>query len=78
MTKFTVAPGELSIEIKDDALTTYEFGSHIAKHQFCSKCGIYPFHQTLRKPGHYRINIGCLEGIDSTSLPFEVFDGASI
>ena len=78
MTPFTVAPTEISIETKNDALATYEFGSHIAKHHFCKTCGIYPFHQTLRKPGHYRINIGCIEGIDSLSLPFEIFDGASI
>lgn len=78
MTTFTVAPEDIHIEIKNDALATYEFGSHVAKHHFCRQCGIYPFHQTLRKPGHYRVNIGCVEGIDSTSLPFEVSNGASI
>ncbi len=78
MTGFTVAPDEISIDVKDDALATYEFGSQVAKHHFCRKCGIYPFHQTMRKPGHYRINAGCIEGLDSSSLPFAVFDGASI
>ena len=24
------------------------------------------------------INLGCVEGLDATQLPFEVFDGASI
>ena len=78
MSKFTIAPEDMRIDVKDDALATYEFGSRIAKHHFCRKCGIYPFHQTLRKPGHYRVNLGCVEGIDSTSLPFDIFDGASI
>ncbi len=78
MTGFTVAPDEIDIEVKDDSLATYQFGSRVAKHHFYNKCGIYPFHQTKRKPGHYRINIGCLEGIDPTSLPFDVFDGASL
>lgn len=78
MTKFTIAPEDIRIDVMGDALVTYEFGSRIAKHHFCRRCGIYPFHQTLRKPGQYRVNIGCIDGIDSTSLPFEVFDGASI
>src|SRR5664279_196475 len=64
MTRFSVAPDEISIEVKDDSLATYEFGSRVAKHHFCRKCGIYPFHQTMRKPGHYRVNIGCIDGID--------------
>jgi hypothetical protein len=78
MTGFTVAPDEIDIEAQGDCLATYQFGTHIAKHHFCRKCGIYPFHQTVRKPGHYRINIGCIDGVDSLSLPFDVFDGASL
>lgn len=78
MTAFTVAPEEISIEVQADALATYEFGSRIAKHHFCKQCGIYPFHQTMRKPGHYRINIGCIDGMDPTQLPCDVFDGASL
>lgn len=78
MTGFTVAPDEIRIDVKDDSLATYLFGGRVAKHHFCNKCGIYTFHQTMRKPGHYRINIGCIEGIDPTSLPGDVFDGASL
>ena len=78
MTPFNVAPNELKITSDSGALATYEFGSCVAKHHFCSKCGIYPFHQSMRKPGHYRFNIGCIEGINSFSLPFKVFDGESL
>ncbi|UCH53208.1 MAG: GFA family protein [Pseudomonadota bacterium] len=78
MSAFTIAPEEIKIDVKDNALATYEFGSRVAKHHFCKKCGIYPFHQTLRKPGHYRVNVGCVDGVDSLSLPVDVFDGASI
>jgi hypothetical protein len=78
MTPFTVAPDEISIDVKDGALATYEFGSRVAKHHFCRKCGIYPFHQTMRQPGHYRINTGCIEGLDSSSFPFTVLDGAAL
>ena len=78
MSAFTIAPEEIKIDVKENALATYEFGSRVAKHHFCKKCGIYPFHQTLRKPGHYRVNVGCVDGVDSLSLPVDVFDGASI
>lgn len=78
MSAFTLAPDELAITATPGSLLTYEFGSHVAKHHFCGHCGIYPFHQTMRKPGHYRVNLGCVEAVNSYSLPFQVFDGASI
>lgn len=78
MTAFTLAPDEITIDVKNDSLSTYKFADGVAKHHFCNQCGIYTFHQTMRKPGHYRVNIGCLEGIDSISLPYDVFDGASL
>lgn len=78
MSGFIVAPDEISIEVQDNCLSTYTFGSQVAKHHFCSKCGIYPLHQTLRQPGHFRINVGCIDGVDTLSLPVDVFDGASL
>lgn len=78
MTEYVISQNDLTITAIAGALSTYEFGSCVAKHHFCNRCGIYPFHQTLRKPGDYRVNIGCLEGIDSTALPYQVFDGASL
>ncbi|KEQ19631.1 aldehyde-activating protein [Endozoicomonas numazuensis] len=78
MSSFTLAPEELTIEVTGDALSTYSFGKDIAEHNFCNQCGIYTFHSTLRKPGHYRVNLGCVDDINSAQLPFEVFDGASL
>lgn len=78
MSPFALAPDEIRIETEGDSLATYTFARGVAQHHFCKTCGIYPFHQTLRKPGHYRINLGCVDGIDSTSLPADLFDGASL
>ncbi len=78
MTPFALAPEQLRIEVKGDALATYTFGNEIAQHHFCKQCGIYPFHQTLRNPGHYRVNIHCIDGLDSSKLNCELFDGASL
>ena len=78
MSDFLVASEELHIEMQGDALATYTFASHVAKHHFCKVCGIYPFHQTLRKPGHYRINLGCVHDLDSTTLPCDILNGAAL
>lgn len=70
-----IAPEQLKIEAEDDALGLYQFGIKTAKHYFCKQCGIYTFHETARKPGHFRVNLGCVEGVDTFSLEADVFDG---
>lgn len=77
MTAFTIAPDDIHIEDNSDALASYQFASNVAQHHFCKKCGIYPFHQTMRKPGHYRANVGCIEGINTFALAIEMVNGAS-
>lgn len=66
---------QLSIEAAEGALGLYQFGARTAKHYFCRHCGIYTFHETARKPGHYRVNLGCVEGVDPFSLEASIFDG---
>ena len=78
MSAFTIPPENLHIKVEDDLLGVYDFGTSTAKHFFCRKCGIYPFHQTLRKPGHYRVNLGCIDDIDTNSISIDVFDGKRI
>lgn len=70
-----IPEAEFKIEAEEGALGLYQFDSKIAKHYFCKHCGIYPFHETIRAPGHYRVNLGCVEGVDPLSLEFDVFDG---
>lgn len=48
----------------EDALTLYQFNTRVAKHYFCSRCGIYTHHQRRSRPDQYGYNVGCLEGID--------------
>jgi len=55
-----------------------QFGENIAKHYFCKRCGVYPFHAMRTQPGKVRINLACVEGIDSLDLAVEVFDGAGL
>ncbi len=66
---------QLKIEAKEGALGLYQFGAKTAKHYFCKVCGIYTFHESSRAPGHMRVNLGCVDGVDSFELPFDLFDG---
>jgi hypothetical protein len=75
MTPEAIPAEQFSVEAEEGVLEIYQFGLRTAKHYFCKQCGIYTFHETSRKPGHYRVNLGCIEGIDTFSLDADVFDG---
>ena len=78
LSTFTLAPDQIAISAEPDAQQTYQFGTMTARHHFCGTCGIHTFVQTRLKPGHYRVNLGCVEGIDAFRLPETIFDGKSL
>ena len=78
MMSSAIAPDCIKIQAEEGVLGLYEFGTKTAKHYFCKKCGIYTFHQTLRQPGFYKANIGCLEGVDSSVIEVINFDGKNL
>ncbi|RLA08784.1 MAG: GFA family protein [Gammaproteobacteria bacterium] len=78
MSSFVVSPDEIKITDESNNLTMYQFGDKTAKHYFCQKCGIHPFHQTFRQPNHYRINLGCIQNIDMEKLTIKVFNGKEL
>lgn len=70
-------PEHFQLLAGEDSLSLYQFNTHTAKHYFCKVCGIYPFHRPRSNPAIYRINAGCLEGVDPLSLEAGLSDGAS-
>jgi hypothetical protein len=60
-----------------EGVRVYQFGDHEVSHYFCPTCGIYPFHEGTAKPGHYRVNLGCIDDLDVLALPVEIIDGRS-
>jgi hypothetical protein len=48
----------------ESVLSLYQFNTNIAKHYFCSNCGIYTHHQRRSNPNQYGYNVGCLEGVN--------------
>jgi hypothetical protein len=61
---------DLKITKGKDLLTLYQYHTKVAKHYFCSICGIYTHHNPRSNPKAYGINVACLEGID----PFKLSD----
>ena len=50
-------------------LRLYQFNTRLAKHYFCSVCGIYTHHQRRSFPDQYGYNVGCLEGVNPFLIP---------
>jgi len=65
---FTLVAGE-------EALSEYRWNTGVARHFFCSKCGIYPFHRKRAMPDHYGVNVNCLHGFDVSSLKVRQAEG---
>ena len=52
----------------EDKLSFYQFYTKVAKHFFCSICGIYTHHHPRINPALTGFNVGCLENIDTFKL----------
>ena len=60
---------QLEVTQGEDALSCYCFNTKVAKHYFCSHCGIHCFHQARSDPDQYAVNAACIEGLH----PYEDF-----
>jgi hypothetical protein len=59
-----------------DDLSTYQFNTNTAQHNFCRHCGIHPFYVPRSDPDKIDVNARCLDGIDLAALrPTQFFDG---
>jgi hypothetical protein len=56
VTHLTVVKGK-------EALSLYQWGTFVAEHYFCSRCGIHTHHRRRSNPSEYGINIACVEGV---------------
>lgn len=64
----SVPEDKLIVTRGEDTLTLYQWNLKIAKHYFCSVCGIYTFHRPRSAPDTYGFNVGCIEGVDPNSF----------
>ena len=67
---------EFKITKGEKILRTYQFHSKVAKHFFCSICGIYTHHNPRSNPAMTGFNLGCINDIDTFKLDnINIIDG---
>ena len=58
-----------------DALSTYTFNTGVAKHLFCSICGVKSFYIPRSDPDGISVNARCIDGGSIESMQVRPFDG---
>ena len=62
----------------ESTLNNYQWNKNIAKHYFCTFCGVYTHHLRRRDPSQISINIMCVDDILLPStIKINQVDGAS-
>lgn len=56
----SAAAEDLVVVSGQDDLFTYRFGSLVAEHHFCARCGIYTHHRRRSNPSQFGVNVACL------------------
>ena len=59
----TVNKQDLKIIKGAKKIKTYQFKTNVAKHHFCSECGIHTHNLRRADPNTYGINVGCIAEI---------------
>ena len=63
-----IGPEDFKIIKGEDKLKLYQFHSKVAKHYFCSECGIYTHHNPRINPAMTGFNVGCIDEINTFDL----------
>jgi hypothetical protein len=58
-----------------DALNTYSFNTHAAKHFFCSTCGVKSFYIPRSHPDGVSVNARCIDSETIEAMSVAPFDG---
>jgi hypothetical protein len=71
-----VPPEDFELVSGKDAVSTYTFNTHTAKHHFCKTCGIHAFYEPRSHPGQIDVNLRCLDDPkDISRFAVKAFDG---
>ena len=58
-----------------ETLTEYTFNTGVAKHLFCSVCGVKPFYVPRSNPDGYSLNLRCMDRAQFASIEIRPLDG---
>ena len=70
-----VADRDFRLQQGEDALTTYTFNTGVARHLFCSHCGIKAFYVPRSHPDGVSVNVRCLDEETIEAVRVTPFDG---
>jgi hypothetical protein len=59
----------------EESLTEYNFNTGVARHLFCSHCGIKSFYVPRSHPDGFSVNLNCLDVPDEIEVVIKTFDG---
>jgi hypothetical protein len=66
--RFRIVAGEAS-------LSEYRFNTGVARHLFCSRCGVKPFYVPRSNPDGWSLNLRCMDRSQFRSIEIRPFDG---
>ncbi|MGD9021033.1 MAG: GFA family protein [Lysobacterales bacterium] len=70
-----VPGGRFRLLSGQDELSEYRFHTGVARHLFCSTCGIKPFYVPRSHPDSFSINLNCVDLPETVAVTIEEFDG---
>jgi hypothetical protein len=72
-----VPKAQFQLKQGEQHLTTYTFNTGVARHYFCSACGVKSFYIPRSHPDAVSVNARCLDAGTVTGLRIERFDDAA-
>ena len=70
-----VPAGRFKLLKGGDALTSYTFNTGVAKHLFCSTCGVKSFYVPRSHPDGFSVNARCIDSGTIESITVSPFNG---
>lgn len=70
-----VAKEQFKLLSGDESLTTYTFNTGVAKHTFCTHCGVKSFYRPRSHPDGVSVNLSCLDPGTMKSVTLRPFNG---
>lgn len=62
------ASGDLDELVDEGRLSEYRFGTGVARHTFCTRCGIHPFYVPRSHPDGIDVNVRALDEVAEIGL----------
>ena len=64
----TINKDDLKVIKGEKKIKTYQFNTNVAKHHFCSECGIHTHNLRRAEQNTFGINVGCIDEIKPNEL----------